>query len=170
MLTAGRLWDPAKNVIALDRVAPQLPWPVCAAGEVSDGNGSTVELRHVTALGSLPPEQLASWFAQASIYAAPAHYEPFGLAVLEAALAGCALVLGDIESLRELWDGAALFVPPDDPGLADAISWLVAHPEARQALGIRARHRALRCSPRAMARGYLDAYREIRERRPAVLH
>ncbi len=31
----------------------------------------------------------------------PARYEPFGLSVLEAALSGCALVLGDIPSLRE---------------------------------------------------------------------
>ena len=37
-------------------------------------------------------------------------YEPFGLAVLEAAQAGCALVLSDIPTFRELWDGAALFV------------------------------------------------------------
>ena len=37
-------------------------------------------------------------------------FEPFGLAVLEAARAGCALVLSDIATFRELWDGAALFV------------------------------------------------------------
>ena len=34
----------------------------------------------------------------------PARYEPFGLSILEAALSGCALVLGDLPSLRELWD------------------------------------------------------------------
>ena len=33
---------------------------------------------------------------------------------LEAALCGCALVLGDIPSLREVWGDAALFVAPDD--------------------------------------------------------
>ena len=38
----------------------------------------------------------------------------FGFSVLEAALSGCALVLGDIPSLREIWGDAALFVPPDD--------------------------------------------------------
>src|SRR5947208_2460470 len=47
--------------------------------------------------------------------AAPAKYEPFGLASLEAALSRCARVLGDIATLRELWDGAAVFVSPDDP-------------------------------------------------------
>jgi hypothetical protein len=38
--------------------------------------------------------------------------EPFGLAVLEAAQAGCPLVLSDLPGFRELWDGAALFRRP----------------------------------------------------------
>ena len=65
--------------------------------------------------GRLTPPQMARVVSRApSIYALPARYEPFGLSVLEAALSGCALVLGDIPSLREIWDGAALFVDPDD--------------------------------------------------------
>ena len=50
---------------------------------------------------------------EAAIFAAPAHYEPFGLGILEAAASGCALVLGDIASLRENWDGAAVFLPAE---------------------------------------------------------
>ena len=50
---------------------------------------------------------------RAAIYALPARYEPFGLSILEAALSGCALVIGDIPSLREIWADAALFVPSD---------------------------------------------------------
>ena len=34
--------------------------------------------------------------------------------MLEAASAGCPLILGDIPTFRELWDGAAVFVAPDD--------------------------------------------------------
>ena len=49
--------------------------------------------------------------ARCPIFVSAARYEPFGLAVLEAAQAGCALVLSDIPTFRELWDGAALFVP-----------------------------------------------------------
>src|SRR5947199_312178 len=51
---------------------------------------------------------------RAAIFASPALYEPFGLTVLEAAAAGCALVLSDIPSFRELWSGAAVFVDPAD--------------------------------------------------------
>ena len=65
---------------------------------------------------------LANWYAKASVFASVSRYEPFGLAVLEAAQAGCALVLSDIPTFRELWDGAALFVPPEDPvALAEAL-------------------------------------------------
>src|SRR5439155_1168938 len=78
--------------------------------------------RHLSAVGQIGSLALRRLYAEASIYAWPARYEPFGLSVLEAALSGCALVLGDIPSLRELWEGAAWFVPADDDGaLAAAI-------------------------------------------------
>jgi glycosyltransferase involved in cell wall biosynthesis len=77
------------------------------------------------------------------VYAAPARYEPFGYAPLEAALSGCALVLGDIPSFRELWEGAALFVDPDDPAeVAAAIRTLTAERRAARLWGERARERA----------------------------
>ncbi|MEB3829625.1 glycosyltransferase [Phormidium sp. CCY1219] len=61
----------------------------------------------------MSPEELSHWYARAAIYAFPARYEPFGLSVLEAALSGCALVLGDIPRLREMWGDAAVFANPD---------------------------------------------------------
>jgi glycosyltransferase involved in cell wall biosynthesis len=154
ILSAGRLWDEAKNVRALEQVAVALPWPVYLAGE-----GRRVELRSAHALGRLPPETLGEWLGRASIYALPARYEPFGLSILEAALAGCALVLGDIDSLRELWNGAALFVPPDDPELLLlALDRLIASPALRDQLSQRARARAATYSPEAMAAAYLALY------------
>ena len=65
---------------------------------------------------------VARHLARQPIFVSTALYEPFGLAVLEAAQAGCALVLSDIPTFRELWDGAARFVPArDDGALACAI-------------------------------------------------
>ncbi len=87
-----------------------------------------------------------AWLARSPIFASAALYEPFGLAVLEAAQAGCALVLSDIPTFRELWDGAALFVPADDAAafaaaLAGARSTT---PTARAARGAAAPRRAPR--------------------------
>jgi glycosyltransferase involved in cell wall biosynthesis len=152
VLSAGRLWDRAKNLDALRAVAPELDWPVVVAGDGGEATG----LQH---LGRLSERDIAAWLGRASIFALPARYEPFGLLPLEAALAGCALVLGDIPSLREIWGGAADYVPPDDEGaLRDAINGLIADPAARQRRAQAARSRALALTPARMAQQYATVY------------
>jgi glycosyltransferase involved in cell wall biosynthesis len=162
ILTAGRLWDPAKNVAALAEAAGGLPWPVLAAGDVRAPAGDAQQMDGLRLLGPLDPDAMADQFARAALYALPARYEPFGQTILEAALAGCALVLGDIASLRELWDGAALFVAPDDPAaLRAALALLIHDSSRRESLAARARARAAEYSPHRMVRGYLDLYASL---------
>jgi glycogen(starch) synthase len=152
VLGAGRLWDDAKNVQALVRVAPRLQWPVLVAGEGEVAGG-------VQALGRVSRREMDRLFTDAAIFAEPARYEPFGLAALEAGLAGCALVLGDIPSLREVWGDAAVFVPAgDDDALAAELARLIAHPRRRRYNAELAQARAREYTPHRMARGYLDAY------------
>jgi glycogen(starch) synthase len=159
LLAAGRLWDEAKNLAALETVAPSLPWPVRVAGSTLHPDGGSVLPADVQSLGELPPRALAAEMAQAAIYALPARYEPFGLSVLESALCGCALVLGDIPSLRETWVDTALYVPPEDHGaLRDALLGLIRDPAARERLARAAHGRALQLSAQRMADGYLAAY------------
>jgi glycosyltransferase involved in cell wall biosynthesis len=158
VLTAGRLWDRAKNVAAVARVAPQLSWPVVAAGDGPVMAG-------VRCLGRLSEIALRGWLQRAAIFALPARYEPFGLLPLEAALSGCALVLGDVDSLHEVWDNAAVFVNPDDPdALCAAIERLIASPDRRRKYAARARARARIFTPERMARGYLEVYDRARQR------
>jgi glycogen synthase len=155
VFAAGRLWDEAKNVQALARVAPRLPWPVIVAGD-----GDVAGTMH--ALGQVSRADMDVLLAEAAIFAEPARYEPFGLAALEAGLAGCALVLGDIPSLREVWGDAALFVAPDDTAaLERALLSLVQEPGRREQYAGRARRRALAYGVRPMARAYLDAYASV---------
>jgi glycosyltransferase involved in cell wall biosynthesis len=155
VLTAGRLWDEAKNLAAVAQAARRLPWPVYCAGAGSQPSGSGM-----TMLGQLAPDVLADWYARASIYALPARYEPFGLSALEAAHSGCGLVLGDIASLREVWGDAAVFVPPENPdALADAVNGLIRDPARREALAQAAAQRAQQYTPRRMADDYLATYR-----------
>ena len=153
VLAAGRLWDEGKNVASVARCARRIEWPVYLAG-----GGAGFDGCHM--LGRLSSEELAEWYARAEIYALPARYEPFGLSVLEAGLSGCALVLGDIPSLRENWDGAAAFVPPDDEdALESVIRELIGDPPRRRAMSERAYARALSFTPERMAGAYLAAYR-----------
>ncbi len=159
VLSVGRLWDEAKNVDALAAIASNLPWPVYLAGENRKPEGEPLPLRGAECLGQLSEHKLLPWFARASIYALPARYEPFGLSVLEAALCGCALVLGDIPSLRELWRNAALFVPPGDPNiLKDALTELISSPAWIATLGAKARWAARSYTPDRMAQEYFSAY------------
>jgi glycosyltransferase involved in cell wall biosynthesis len=162
VLAAGRLWDSAKNLEALAAVAPRLSWPVVLAGSDRHPDGSVRRRRSVHALGWLEPEVLREWMARAAIYVLPARYEPFGLSVLEAALQGCALVLGDIGSLREVWGPAALYVPPDDRGaLERTIEHLANDDKLRRLQSELALERARTLSAHRMAASYMDVYRVL---------
>jgi len=138
ILAAGRLWDEAKNISMLAGVAPRLNRPVFFAGEVNDpaGRNTAGDFQYIHHLGCLSCGELQQWFERAAIYALPARYEPFGYSVLEAGHAGCALVLGDIPSLREVWKDAARFVSPDDPAaLESTLRELIENPAETARLG-----------------------------------
>ena len=159
VLGAGRVWDEGKNLAALMHAADDLPCPVLIAGACAGeraGESKAIMLKHVARA------RLASYYRRALVFAHPAHYEPCGLAVLEAALSGCALVLGDIPTLRELWGPVAVFVDPDDTAaLRAAIARLAAAPEQAAEMGRRARRHALRYSGRTMALSYLSIYESL---------
>jgi glycosyltransferase involved in cell wall biosynthesis len=162
VLAAGRFWDAAKNLRALEEAAPDLAWPVRVAGSAAHPDGGIIQPRGVQWLGELPREALATELAQAAIYALPARYEPFGLSVLEAAFSGCALVLGDIPSLREVWGAAARYVPPgDSAALRRTLQELIADAAACARLAQAARARAQRYTAAAMADCTLASYGTI---------
>ena len=159
IFAAGRVWDDAKNITALCDVAADVPWPVAVAGDCGAGDPSKQLPPGVRYLGRLAAEAMRELYQRAAIYALPARYEPFGLSVLEAAASGCALVLGDIPSLRENWADAAVFVAPDDRDtLRACLQQLIADPAKRESLARRARDRAARFTVERMTDLYVDAY------------
>lgn len=159
VLTVGRLWDRVKNVALLDRVAARLSVPVRAVGATTGPHGDTVATRHLDLLGTLDQDALTSELMRRPIFASAASFEPFGLAVLEAAQAGCALVLTDIPTFRELWGGVALFVDiGDESGWVAAIEHLLAAPAERAVLADAARERARRFTPAATAAAMARIY------------
>jgi glycogen synthase len=168
IFAAGRIWDEAKNLRALDSIAAQLPWPVEIAGDLADPDGRTTMPQHARALGKLNASEIALAMARAAIFAAPARYEPFGLSILEAALSGCALVLGDIPSLREIWSDCALFVNPNDEvELARALNRLIADKNLRASFSGRAHERAQDFSIQRTAASYREVYARLTRARPA---
>src|SRR5204863_4711902 len=92
-------------------------------------------------LGRVP--DVAAWLRRAALLVHPARWEGFGLAVLEAMLAGLPVVATNVSSLPELVvaDKTGLLVHPDDAGtLAEAVS----HALGRTDLGAAGRERARR--------------------------
>lgn len=158
-LTAGRLWDEAKDVATLDQAAARMSVPLHAAGSLTGPNGTHAECKHLRRLGQLSQTAMRRRLAERPIFVSAARYEPFGLGVLEAAQAGCALVLADIPTFRELWGDAALFVAPGDAaGFATAIERLARDPtlRARQESAALLRSRAYTLA--AMAQRMLEVY------------
>lgn len=162
-LAVGRLWDAGKGIALLGGL---------------DGSGLELlvagERRHplegweaaVPAgtrwLGSLPAEELQQCLAQARVYIGTSVYEPFGLAVLEAALCGCALLLRDIASWRELWGPAAVFYA-NSRQLEQLLQRAAREPGWAESLGQAARLRARQCySAVRMAEAYADVYQQAK--------
>jgi glycosyltransferase involved in cell wall biosynthesis len=162
VFTAGRLWDEGKNFGMIDAAAARIGVPVRAAGPLAGPNGAKVLFDNIHCLGTLGDEELGRWLSARPVFVSAALHEPFGLAVLEAASAGCALILSDIPSFRELWEEVAIFVDPrDEDGFARAIGNLVGDDFERAVLGRAARERAERYTPDAMAAQMAAVYRGL---------
>jgi glycogen synthase len=167
VLSVGRGWDAAKGMHVLDeairRLGAAAP-PAHLLGETEGPGGEHLTARHLQVHGRVGRSEVDAWMERASIYVAASLYEPFGLAPLEAALRGCALVLSDIASFRELWDGCACFFPAGDADmLATTLASLAAEPARRAGLATAARTRALRRYTTAhMVVAYLELYQQLR--------
>jgi glycogen synthase len=162
ILTSGRLWDEAKGLQFLERIAPKLNWPIYAAGENRHPSGSLKPLKNIHGLGYLDNHRLAEYLSTAWIYAAPALYEPFGLTILEAASSGCVLVLSDIPSFRKNWIGAALLITTNDPyEWCATLNALTEDHKFRLALAKKARDRAVELQPEEIGSRYFAAYCEV---------
>lgn len=159
VLSAGRVWDEGKNMEALMSIASEVSWPVYIAG---DHANKPIKYQNVNLLGQIPYQSLCTLMSDAAVYALPARYEPFGLSILEAAGNECALVLGDIESLREIWGDVAIYVNPENTEeLKAAINRLIENDLLRNQYGKRARQRALKFSSDVMVNNYVDLYHSL---------
>jgi glycosyltransferase involved in cell wall biosynthesis len=159
----GRLWDEAKNLQLLAEAAPLFQNPMLIAGdnrfEKQDCNTTASNL---TYLGKLREADVAAQLATASVYVLPAKYEPFGLSVLEAALSGCALVLGNISSLKELWKDSAIYVDTNDArALAETVNHLMQNDSLRERYAHKALKQAATYTTTAMATAYLQLYHQL---------
>jgi len=156
-VSVGRLWDEAKGFCVLDGMDAAMP--VLVAGET--------ELEAPGA-GALTEAEVLALFRRSSVYVAASVYEPFGLAPLEAALCGCAVVANDIASFREIWGDAALYFR-GAASLKEILDRLVESGDALRAAQTRSQSRAMEFTAERMIDGYLSLYAELLESRLPTL-
>jgi glycosyltransferase involved in cell wall biosynthesis len=94
-------------------------------------------------LGFVPQEDLEALYAAAALFVYPSIYEGFGLPVLEAMARGVPVVTANSSSLREIGEGVALLVDPEDPmEIGRAIKRLVGDARMRKELAAKGKERA----------------------------
>lgn len=167
-VSIGRLWDEGKNLALL--TALDSPFPITVAGEWRhEGTQAEPAPPGITTLGQLCEDELLRLFATSSVYLVPSIYEPFGLAPLEAAQCGCAVLANDIDSLREVWGPAALYF--HDAGSLEALLYTLNESprllvEARR----RSQRRARQLSAARMTEQYLALYARMLSRAAGAEH
>lgn len=166
VVSLGRLSE-LKNQAVLVAALPQLPGVHLAlAGSgpargqlvaMAEANGSSDRLHMV---GEVPRAEVYDFLAAGDIFAFPSHSETFGLAAVEAAIAGLPVVASDLTVLREvLADGdgqpAAVFADARDAdGFAGAISGILGDADLAQRLTAAGAALADKYDPDRMAASY----------------
>ncbi|RDJ03825.1 glycosyltransferase [Rhizobium grahamii] len=165
---AGRWWDEGKNGAVLNAAAAQMACPLLTVGADRGPNGQGVTMTHTRNYGALPHADAMALMRRAAIVVSPSLYEPFGLAPLEAARCGAALVLADIPTYRELWDGAAVFAEPHRPAaFSKAVNRLLLDVGLRGRLVRTAQERAQRLTVDVQASSMARLYSNLLERKRA---
>ena len=166
---AARWWDDGKNGRVLDEAAAYTAWPIMMAGSNTGTDGQTLPIRHAEQLGELAHTDVMTLMRRSSVFVSPSVYEPFGLAALEAARAHNALVLADIPTYRELWDGAAVFANPRDAkALAAAIDRLCGDDDLRAQMADKAAERSRRFDLPSQAEAMAGLYAGLLQHNPTL--
>ena len=164
-LSVGRIWDLGKNSVLLSRILrlcrsilPAMIEILLAARWPANPDSSSIAFK-----GPQDSKQLQELYANAAIYIATSQYEPFGLALLEAAFSRCAILASDIPSLREIWGDAAIYFRNNDAiHLQETLETLVQNPGRITAGAGRAYRRAMQYySSSKMVDDYLTLYRKL---------
>jgi glycosyltransferase involved in cell wall biosynthesis len=160
-----------KNQAALVRAFRAMPpdWKLVLAGSQGyEADGVLHEISKsprggdILITGYLNDDEIAQWYARASIFAFPSLDEGFGMPVLEAMAAGVPVIAGDRSALPEVCGEAALLVDPeDDEELASALTVLARDTNLRDELSRKSSARVLEFSWTKAVEQTAAVYREL---------
>jgi glycosyltransferase involved in cell wall biosynthesis len=175
---------PKKNVEALIDAVASSPGLKRSCALLIAGNGepgyvATLKARasascisdRVVWLGHVEGAQKRAALAAADVFVLPSHSENFGIAAIEAMLAGIPCVLGERVAVAEEVEaaGAGLAVPVEAAAIARALETVLDDEGIRNSMGARgAQFAAREYSPQLMARRLLGLYEEISKSKPLL--
>jgi glycosyltransferase involved in cell wall biosynthesis len=124
---------------------------------------------NVTFTGLVEHSEIPKLLRAADIFMFPSHQETFGLAPVEAALAGLPLVLSDLPVFSEIFASRETSYLPATSvtEYVNAITSLTASTELRETLGRRARAVGLAYDADRIARMTMTAYLEALDQLPS---
>ena len=121
VLFVGQASSTRKNVLRLLEIAPSLDAPLVLIGDVGSDEYSQqcAELIKRNNVLHLPTQEhhstlLASAYAAAKVFVLPSLFETPGIAAMEAALAGCAVVITKNGGTKEYFKEMASYIDPLD--------------------------------------------------------
>ena len=116
----------------------------------------------VVYLGRVPETLKRQELLSAAVFCAPnTGGESFGVVLVEAMAAGCAVVASDLESFAYVLGEAGMLVPVNDPNaVADTLVTLLTSPDVAADLGSRSLNRAQEFDRGGVLEAYLEAYRD----------
>ena len=121
VLFVGQASSTRKNVLRLLEIAPSLDAPLVLIGDVvtDEYSKQCAELIKRNNVLHLPTQEhhstlLASAYAAAKVFVLPSLFETPGIAAMEAALAGCAVVITKHGGTKEYFKEMASYIDPHD--------------------------------------------------------
>ena len=152
-----------KNPEAVVEVARRLDDRFVIAGSGWEGYFRDVgETDNVELLGYVPETDLLDLYQNAAVFYFPTLHEGFGLPVLEAMAAGCAVVTSDVYAVPEITGDAAILHGPNDVDRhVEAIDQLLNDHGQRYELAIQAIDRSQQFSWKKTARETTEVYRSV---------
>jgi len=154
-------------VAAFERLATD--WTLVLAGSAGFGAAEIETKIHasparprIQVTGYVSDQELARWYARASIFAFPSLDEGFGIPVVEAMAAGLPVITSNRSALAEVAGTAALQVDPESTeALTHALKEVIERPELRQELAQRGRERSRLFSWERAVRETWDVYQNL---------
>lgn len=153
-----------KNIEYVLKATANLTCNIVIVGETDDLQNILIKNSKANILvkSFVSDEELNAIYRNSDVLIFPSLYEGFGMPIIEAQAAGCAVITSNIEPMLSVAADAAVFVEPlDIDGIKREIEILINDLNLRKDLVKKGYQNAARFLPEAITQQYINLYKEI---------